>query len=248
VDVLPTVVTLKATLTALVAVSVFTVGFASVPVGGVGSPSSPAASAVSQQPTELSPPRPAEQDPPQPEPITGDNVTIQNITLSNVTLTNVVVNRIVATNVSIDGTEQTVELRNASASTVQVENATIRNVTFNTTSINQSLSTDLLSNVGTGVTPDDTLPSRPLQSAGLENRTVTGLEIGTLEITGAALDNLTAEAQSEKISPNAESPELSGQGVMAEQMTVSNATVTGWSADFPDQNETQTESESRFGE
>lgn len=220
------------TLTALVVASAFVVGFSSVPVGDGPPRTTPNAAE-----------RPADQRLAQEQDrITGRNVTIQNVTLSNVTLTNVVVNRLVVDNVSAAEGERTVTLRNVSASTVQVRNASIRNLTFDTMGVNRSLSTALLGNVGTGVTPNDTLPSQPLEAQQLENRTVTGLEIGTLNVAGGAVANTTTQGRSPEVSLDAPAPELTGQGVTAEGMTVRNATVTGWSADVDGQNATQTES------
>lgn len=219
------------TLTALVVTSALAVGFSSVPVGDA----SPRPS------SSLAPDRPTDSLLAQEDRVTGRNVTIRNVSLSNVTLANVVVNRLRVTNVSVGGTEQNVTLRNVSARTVRVGNATIRNLTFDTVGMNRALSTALLGNVGTGVTPNDSLPTRPLQAQPLEDRIVTGVEIGTLNVSGGAVVNTTIrDSPAVESDPDAPAPELTGQGGTAEQMTVRNATVVGWSADFPGRNATET--------
>lgn len=223
---------LELTLTAFVVASALAVGFSSVPVGDA-SPR-PASSLAPDRPTDSL----LEQE--EDDRVTGRNVTIRNVSLSNVTLANVVVNRLRVTNVSVGETERNVTLRNVSARTVRVGNATIRNLTFDTMGMSRSFSTALLGNVGTGVTPDDALPTRPLQAQPLEDRIVTGVEIGTLNVSGGAVVNTTIrDGPAVESDPDAPAPELTGQGGTAEGMTVRNATVVGWSADFRNATESE---------
>lgn len=234
------------TLTALVVASAFAVGFSPAAVGDAQpriEDARPHAGDADLRPAaSVGTDRPAERRVAQQDPITGQNVTVQNVTLSNVTLVNVVVSRLVVDDVSVGATERTVTFRNVSGASVRVGNASVRNLTFDTMGINRSLSTALLGNVGTGIRPNDSLPRRPLQAKHLEDRIITGVEIGTLHVDGGAVVNTTIRDRPEvESSTEAPAPDLTGQGVTAEQMTVRNATVVGWSVDTASQNATRTE-------
>jgi len=210
-------VQLRTTLLALVVVSGFAVAVPATSLGGAdrASPAAPAGPALDQA---------------QQGQVTGQNATFQNVSLRNVTLRSVAVTRLVV-NATRDGSRTETTLRNVTATAVEVENATIRNATFGRLSVDQQLATDLVGRVGTGVRPNDSLPSQPLEAQEIADRTLVGVEFGTLRIANASLGEVTVEDRSGDEIQDIQNATLSGREVTLTGGSAQNVTVVGLTAD-----------------
>jgi len=208
-------VQLRTTLLALLVVSGFAVAVPATPPGGAERPSAATASTLDQA---------------QQGQVTGQNATFQNVSLRNVTLRSVAVTRLVV-NATRDGSRTDTTLRNVTATSVEVGNATIRNATFGRLSVDQRLATDLVGRVGTGVRPDESLPSQPLEAQEIADRTLVGVEFGTLRIANASLGDVTVEDRGGEEVQNIQNATLSGRDVTLDGGSVQNVTVVGLTAD-----------------
>lgn len=162
--------------------------------------------------------------------VTGQNATFQNVSLRNVTLRSVAVTRLVV-NATRDGSRTETTLRNVTATSVEVGNATIRNATFGRLSVDRRLATDLVGRVGTGVRPNESLPSQPLEAQEIADRTLVGVEFGTLRIANASLGDVTVEDRGGEEVQNIQNATLSGRDVTLDGGSARNVTVVGLTAD-----------------
>jgi len=165
--------------------------------------------------------------------VSGENVTIRNVSLQNVTLQSVAVSRLVV-NATEDGEQTETELRNVTASAVEVDNATIRNATFGRINLDRQLATDLLGQVGTGVTPEGTIPSQPLEAGEISDRVLVGVEFGELRVTDAALGNVTVEGTTSDDRQDVQNATLTGLDATLTGGAAQGVTIVGLSADESD--------------